>query len=508
MRYSPEELDRAMVKVPAGTFLFGMTPDEKQTAARAAGVHPDMLHFHSGRRSLTVPEFWLDRYPVTRGQFLRFMRETNWTIPYNGWQVGWRELYGDPLAPAGAQTPEELARPVTGVSSEDAAAYAAWAGKRLPTEVEWEKAARGSDGRLHPWGNTWNDTACFRNPGGVLPSASFPVGSFPEGASPYGAMDMAGSVLQWVKVVYPAQASRTGQKDANRHVFAGSSPLHTQGYTHMVTNRLSWHEGMRIYNSGFRCASDVPPAGLVTQPEYQPGTVARPAPVEVRRDLYLREQIRLEPLPFSAFKIHVPWFPQSVWVMDSPEGRWGPFGGANDWPFGAEDLWRVDWRTDADGRRISYERLRGGKGVRFEARVNGPAVEYRFESVGMGLLDLSSICLKSFSPFFSSQERMTQHRLDGAELVRCCDQPLDGGTFASFGWTLGQALDPGAAIYRSYDGSSFMGFVGPRGCTIWGNGWVPCTHLTGPTRQVEDGGGRIVFLIGTLDELRPHLLWP
>ncbi|HEY3322685.1 MAG TPA: SUMF1/EgtB/PvdO family nonheme iron enzyme [Planctomycetota bacterium] len=506
MSYSPEELDWSMVKVPAGAFLYGMTREEKVAAAHAAGVHAEMLHFHSERRELTLPEFWIDRYPVTRGQFLRFMKATGYSAPYNGWQVGWRELYGDPLAPT--DDPVELARPVTGVSSEDAEAYAKWAGKRLPTEVEWEKAARGTDGRLYPWGSEWNEKACLRNHGNLLLTTALPVGSFPDGASPCGALDMNGSVLQWVRVVYPPKSTNGKQADQNSHIFCGSSAIHSQPYTHMATNRLSWNQGMRVYNTGFRCASDGPVARLCSRPVFGANSSVRsrpqPTPVQVRRDLYLREPIRIEPLPFSAIKIHVPWFPQSVWVMDSPEGRWGPFGGANDWPFGPEELWRVPWQVEKNGRRVHYTRMRDGKGVRFEAHVNGPAVEYEFESIGMGPLNLSSICLKTFSPFFSSQERMTQHRLDGDKLIRCCDQPLNPDTAAAFGWSLGETAD-GAAIYRSYDGSSYMAFVGAKGSTIWGNGWVPCTHLIGPTRQVERGGGKIVFLVGTLGELRAQL---
>ncbi|MBM4033224.1 MAG: hypothetical protein FJ291_15780, partial [Planctomycetes bacterium] len=86
--YDPKELDRAMAPIPAGKVLFGLRPEEKAAQAQAAGVHPDMLHFHSNRRELEVPAFWMDRHPVTRGQFLRFMQATGYSILYNGWLVG------------------------------------------------------------------------------------------------------------------------------------------------------------------------------------------------------------------------------------------------------------------------------------------------------------------------------------------------------------------------------------------------------------------------------------
>ena len=516
--YSPEEFDHTMVRIPAGPFLFGMTDQEKQAAAKEAGVHPEMLLHHSNRQLLTTKEFWIDKYPVTRGQFLRFMKATGYQIPYNGWLVAWRELLGDPFA-----DPAKLCWPMTGVNSVDAAAYAKWLGKRLPTEIEWEKAARGTDGQLYPWGNTWKDSACYRNPGNLALGAGFPVGSFPEGASAYGVMDMAGSVLQWVEVVItPPVASESGRQDPNNYSLASSSPLHQQPYSHMVSHRLSWHETMRIYDGGFRCVADSKPENLVSRPKYAAPPLVVPTPVALPADLFLQEPIRLEPLGWATFKIHVPWFPESVWAVDCPEGRFGPFGGANQWPYEKESEWKIDWKVEDGGRRISYAREKDGKKLNFEAWVEGASVEYRMSGENMEPLDLSSFCFKTFSPFFSSQERLTQHRLDGDTLVGSRTLPVNTLWPASFGWTLGPSeepatsqftsgkpLNPGAAIYTAYQGPAYLIFVGVPGVVAGGNGWPPCTHLGGPKRLVEkSGGGRIVFWIGPFEGVRKLLKYP
>jgi hypothetical protein len=279
----------------------------------------------------------------------------------------------------------------------------------------------------------------------------------------------------------------------------------------MAGNRMSWHQTMRVYNSGFRCASDTPPparpgspqAGLTAQPKYTPPPVVLPRPVAARQDFFLDRPIRLEPLGWATFLIYVPWLPQSVWLVDCPETQFGPFGGANQWPFDDEALWHIDWQTDEAGQRISYDRRKDGKELRFEAWVNGPAVEYRLSGRGLGPLDLASFCFKTFSPFFSSQERLTQNRLDDGRCVRSCDLPVSAESQVSLGWSVGDDLRPGAVVYRSFEGPAWMAFVGPAGVSGSGNGWPPCTHLRGPGRVVPDGetgGGRVVFGMGPIED--------
>ena len=149
---------KEMVRVPAGKFLYG---DDK--------------------REVDLPEFWIDKAPVTNTEYARFVAETGQEPP-----KPWK----------GKTPPGKIAdHPVTDVSWHHATAYAKWAGGRLPTEEEWEKAARGTDGREYPWGE-WTKGCCNSKEAGA--GGTTAVGQYsPQGDSPYGCVDMAGNVWEW-----------------------------------------------------------------------------------------------------------------------------------------------------------------------------------------------------------------------------------------------------------------------------------------------------------------------
>ncbi len=482
--YDPARLDRAMTQIPAGPFVFGLSPEEKRELAGRAGVHPDMLHFHSQRRRLDTAAFWIDCYPVTRGQFLRFMQQSGYRIPYSGWLVGWSELTG--WHDFG---PEGLALPMVGVNAEDAEAYAAWLGKRLPTELEWEKAWRGCDGRLFPWGDAWEDGHAFRNPGNTTLGISIPVGALGE-AGPHRLCGY-GLVLEWVKTVFPAQ-SKSGTADRNPCVLAGGSFCHTQDYSFLPTARSSWSHQMRIYNGGFRCVSDARPADLVDEPACRVEGSGLPRELKIRHDLYLKESIRLVPTDRATFSIFVPWFPESVWVLDCPESDWEEFGGANAWPHRPRGDWHVLWEAEPDGSRIGYRRRRADKAVTFDAWVEGDEVRYRFELEGLAPVRAGSFCLKTFSPFFSSQERRTQARIEGGRAPRCCSLSIAPDASVSFAWSLGEVAPPARAAYVSYDGKGRVLFPEGR-CVVSGNGWPPCTHFAPTDSPLIEKAGEGAF---------------
>ena len=182
----PEDGAR-MGMIPAGTFLMGVRDDTLM-----AKEH------EKPQREVWLSAYWIDLYPVTNEQYARFIdsggyENTAYWTP-EGWD--WRQQRKIQAPLMWCQSNWDAAdQPVAGVSWFEATAYARWAGKRLPTEAQWEKAARGSDGRRYPWGENWptSELANFNNTVGHTTA----VGSYPKGASPYGCYDMAGNVNNW-----------------------------------------------------------------------------------------------------------------------------------------------------------------------------------------------------------------------------------------------------------------------------------------------------------------------
>jgi formylglycine-generating enzyme required for sulfatase activity len=172
-----------MVEIPAGVFKFStarsfLSPNE-------AIPYPD----YSAGRTVAVTKFFMDQYPATNEQFNAFLKATRYR-PKDTTNFLKRWIKGNP--------PEGLTNhPVVYVSLEDARAYARWAGKRLPTEIEWQYAAQGTDGRKYPWGSDFDSTRCNNGLGRMTP-----VDAYPTGKSPFGVMDLIGNVWQLTNDVY------------------------------------------------------------------------------------------------------------------------------------------------------------------------------------------------------------------------------------------------------------------------------------------------------------------
>ena len=220
-----------MVEIPAGPFIMGYDhrwPDE-------GPMHDESID-HA---------YWMDKYEVTNETYRRFVEAAGRPSP-NHWVGG-----------AFAKGEERL--PVVYVTWYDADAYCRWAGKRLPTESEWEKAARGTDGRLFPWGNTFDPKKANSPQSGI--GHLTPVGTFPAGKSPYGLYDMAGNVWEWTAswyLPYPGNTHPTVNYGEQYKVVRGGSyvdcSFYRCGLSAPVFNRGFFKRETKNNGFGFRCA--------------------------------------------------------------------------------------------------------------------------------------------------------------------------------------------------------------------------------------------------------------
>jgi sulfatase modifying factor 1 len=242
--HRPADLNDHMVRVPAGEFVMG------RDSTGADDERP--------ARRVTLDEYYIDRLEATNAEFKAFVDAVHRVAPNNPpWD---RDYY--------LSQPQS---PVVNITWEQADAYCRWRGKRLPTEAEWEKAARGTDARLYPWGNTWTDSIANLWHNDTYDRAA-PVGSFPAGASPYGALDMAGNVWEWCADWFLPNYYATAPA-RNPAGPPGPTPFRAVrggGFTSPKTdaeapNRSKSPPGDTLHHLGCRCAwsphDPAPPAG-------------------------------------------------------------------------------------------------------------------------------------------------------------------------------------------------------------------------------------------------------
>lgn len=263
-----------MVLIPAGEFLMG-SPDD---GASFDDERP--------QRRVYVSSVLIDRYEVTNARYKQFVDATGHPAPSHHKLEFRLWFHGVPF-------PGSEQHPVVNVSWDDAVAYCRWLGKRLPTEAEWEKAARGTDGRRYPWGNDWEftnansasywagrtiefkdgeewkafwvtgDGARISHERGIRGEVlTLPVGSFPEGASPYGLYDMAGNASEWVQDWYEPYsylnaplADPQGPNGQLLKVVRGGSWL-KPARNIRTSDRDYGFPADRASGIGFRCAKD------------------------------------------------------------------------------------------------------------------------------------------------------------------------------------------------------------------------------------------------------------
>ncbi len=274
--------DRAlMVRVPAGEFAMGPTAEQAREHVEqliAEGVPEDHARnawqgrvrsgpFEGRSYPVYLDGYWIDKYEVTNRQYRRFVLATGHRIPEHSVDPARYTLWD------GTDYPAELEdHPVVNVSWFDALEFCEWAGGYLPTEAQWEKAARGTDGRIYPWGNRWQSGLANtgRRAGGDRISdpdgpyaRTTPVGYFPT-ESPSGAKDMAGNVGEWVfdwaaPLARRSRVNPRGPSEGNVHVFRGGTWTYVPGMARTHSRLLGDKVGgYRDTIIGFRCAATLP----------------------------------------------------------------------------------------------------------------------------------------------------------------------------------------------------------------------------------------------------------
>jgi formylglycine-generating enzyme required for sulfatase activity len=279
----------ALVLIPAGKFL----------------AEPNKI-------PLELPAYYLGMYPVTNAQYRKFVDAT---------ERPWRNK---DFPPAKANHPAAF------VSCDDAQAYCKWAGVRLPTELEWEKGARGTDGREFPWGNQWDPAKCQNSAKGTCP-----VSAYPEGRSPYGLYQMTGNAGVWCADWYDNNAySRYQRGDlAPPSVSSENPPCRiTRGgyYAHKQVKfftcycRFRTNPDQQVGGLGFRVAMDIAPkaAAPLTLPSVPPQavtiTVATASPIPKPSPITLKEiTIRLS----RSVKLEMVLIPAGSFMMGDDEHK-------------------------------------------------------------------------------------------------------------------------------------------------------------------------------------------
>jgi len=489
---------------------MGTTEADVQQLVQEYGVHPSLFAGETPQRKVEVAAFFIDRFPVTNSQYKKFIDGTGRHAPrywkgkdYPAGQADW---------------------PVTYLGWADADAYARWAGKRLPTEAEWEKAARGDDGRQYPWGNEWDDQAC-RIDDGTSPQTPPPlaVGCFPKGASPYGVMDLAGNVAEWTST--PSQPP-DAQRSWAWYVVKGAGTAHHLRFNFRCAARnFSAHTSRRHRWLGFRCALDVAGGRPATTPRETSDAVAPGSPPPTppaaapRGDLYGKEPITITHGGGHGASLFVPYFPGAVFSLNLPEQV-----GVTSYPFGwGSPHTPIRWKFNDTRTRGEYNCTFDDKAeltVTLTAQQDCVEFTIAIRNLTDQLFSrpTSNTCLNNHGArYFEDPERdrtlvwtddgatrLLEMRIGGG------GEPLHGGCTVA---QAGQATGSDAALARhpiiavqSRDREWIVAQTYAEGVSVANNAHYTCLHSRPRWPDIPPGEersvtGRLYFLRGGAEEL-------
>jgi len=288
----PSHIKVNEVLIPQGPFVMGSNKIDDENKSKEFGlVKPLYLDEHP-KQKITLQPYYIDQYEVTNSQYKQFVLATHYQEPFDWSQNGYN-LVGERLKITDVETLRWIASeyfkldldtrhmnkvelvaamlkdqefkdglPVTGVSWYDAKAFCQWRGARLPTEAEWEKAARGPEGLEYPWGNQWDTSKTNAGDNDQWEGGVAPVGSYPQNKSPYGIYDMAGNVWEWVEDWYKSYPGNQytseffGEK--NKVLRGGGGGVGHYALSYFFRNAMRSYAppGVKNNDVGFRCARD------------------------------------------------------------------------------------------------------------------------------------------------------------------------------------------------------------------------------------------------------------
>lgn len=281
-----------MVLVPAGEFIMGSNKVDTEGLQQRYGLVKPLYTDEHPQQRVFLKSFYIDRYEVSNQRYKEFTQAAKYQEPFEWSQNGYN-LVPERLELSDVDTLRWIASdyfkfdvdtrrldkpallrlmtqkrvfhdrlPVAGVMWQDADAYCRWKKKRLPSEAEWEKAARGTDGFEFPWGNDWNPDVINSGDNTQYEDGIAPVGTYPNSKSPYGVYDMAGNVWEWVADDYQAYP---GNKEPNPEFGTGKKVLRGGGggIGHYALSQFFRAAGRQASDPramsadvGFRCAQD------------------------------------------------------------------------------------------------------------------------------------------------------------------------------------------------------------------------------------------------------------
>jgi formylglycine-generating enzyme required for sulfatase activity len=228
---SPKDYAK-MVPIPEGDFFMG-SPYNRGDADEQP------------QRKIYLDKFYIYKYEVTVKQYKSFCKDTGYKMPL---EPSWGLIDS---------------HPIVNISRYDAEAYCKWARVSLPTEAQWEKAARGTEGRAFPWGQKWDEAKMVNK--STSNGKTSPVGSYPESSSPYGVMDMAGNAWEWVADGYDEKFYTRGVKTnpfnspvpSGKGVIRGGSWNNAEMAQFRVANRCWFYPDNGYTVNGFRCVYNI-----------------------------------------------------------------------------------------------------------------------------------------------------------------------------------------------------------------------------------------------------------